>query len=131
MTPANEPVTLLIDGECPLCRHEASLLARLDRGRSNLVLQDIAAPGFDPSRYARSMSDLMGTIHAALPDGRMVTGMEAFRRAYGAVGLGWLLAPTGWPLLRPLFDALYRLFARHRLRLTGRSRGCVTGRCRV
>ena len=30
-------------------------------------------------------------------------GMAVFRLAYRAVGLGWLVAPTGWPLLRPLF----------------------------
>ncbi len=122
-------VTLLVDGECPLCRKEAALLARLDRGRSRLVLEDISAPDFDSSRYARSMDELMGTIHAALPGGRLVTGMEAFRRAYAAVGLGWLLAPTRWPLLRPVFDALYRFFARHRLRLTGRADACASGRC--
>mgnify|MGYP002177235838 CR=1 FL=1 len=107
------------------------MLGRLARGRSGLMLEDIAAPGFDSSRYARSMDELMGTIHGVLPDGRMVTGMEAFRRAYGAVGLGWLLAPTGWPILRPIFDATYRFFARHRLRLTGRAGACDGGRCRV
>jgi len=57
--------------------------------------------------------------------------MEVFRRAYGAVGLGWLLAPSRWPLLGRLFDAAYRWFARNRLRWTGRQAACAAGHCDV
>ena len=117
---ADLPFTVLIDGECPLCRREASFMRRLDRGRGRLLLEDIAAPGFDPERYARTMDELMGTIHGVLPDGRLVTGMDVFRRAYAAVGLGWVLAPTAWPGLRGASDRVYAWFARHRLRITGR-----------
>jgi predicted DCC family thiol-disulfide oxidoreductase YuxK len=55
-----------------------------------------------------------------------------FREAYAAVGLGWLVAPTGWPILRPLFDVGYRWFARNRVRL-GRifGRRCEDGRCAI
>lgn len=130
---AEERFTIFIDGECPLCRHEASLLRRLDRGRGRLQLIDIAAPEFDPSPYGRTMDELMGTIHGVREDGALVTGMEVFRRAYAAVGWGWVLAPSGWPILRPIFDRLYRWFARHRLRLTGRgsAAACEGGRCRI
>ncbi len=55
--------------------------------------------------------------------------MEVFRRAYGAVGLGWLPAPSRWPGLRQLFDAAYRVFARNRLRWTGRAEACLLERC--
>jgi predicted DCC family thiol-disulfide oxidoreductase YuxK len=125
------PLRVLIDGDCPLCRHEAALLRRLDRGRGRLFTEDIAEPGYDPSHVGRTLDELMGTIHGVLPDGTIITGMEVFRRAYAAVGFGWLLAPTGWPGLRPLFDRLYRWFARNRLRLTGRRTGtCESDRCR-
>ena len=123
-------VKLLYDGECPLCLREVRLMQRLNRN-GRLALEDIAAPDFDASRYGRSFEQLMGHIHAVLPDGQLVTGMEVFRRAYAAVGLGPLLAPTGWPLLRPLFDALYAWFAKNRLRLTGRTHACENGRCAV
>jgi predicted DCC family thiol-disulfide oxidoreductase YuxK len=53
-------------------------------------------------------------IHAALPDGSLIKGVEVLRLAYGAVGLGWLLRPTAWAALRPIFDAGYLAFARHR-----------------
>lgn len=125
------PMRIFIDGDCPLCRHEARLLARLDAGRGRLELVDLNDPAFDPAPLGLTHAQLMGRIHALLPDGNLTTGMEVFRRAYAAVGWGWLWAPTGWPLLRPAFDALYRWFARNRYRLTGRSEPCPDGHCRV
>lgn len=125
-------VRVLYDGECPLCAREVAGLRRLDRGRGGIDFEDIAAPGFDPTRYGLDAAGVMARIHGVLPDGRVIEGMEVFRRAYSAVGLGWLLAPTAWPGLRPLFDALYRVFARNRLRWTGRSGvACESDRCRA
>ena len=124
-------VTLLYDHACPFCRREALWLKRRDRNDA-LVLQDISSNEFDASRYGLTQEIVDGTIHALLPDGRVVTGMEVFRQIYAAVGLGWVMAPTGWPLLRPIFDAAYRLFARYRVRLGGLTGGdCETDRCRT
>ncbi|MET0287383.1 MAG: DUF393 domain-containing protein [Polyangiales bacterium] len=121
---------LLYDGECPLCVREVRMMEKLNR-KGRLVLEDIAAPDFDASRYGRTFEQLMGSIHGVLPDGQLVTGMEVFRRAYAAVGLGGLVAPTAWPLLKPVFDRAYTLFAKNRLRITGRSQVCANGRCAV
>jgi predicted DCC family thiol-disulfide oxidoreductase YuxK len=122
-------IRVLYDGECPLCSREVRFLARRDGGRGRLQLEDIAAPDFEPGRYGLDAESVMARIHGVLPDGRVVEGVEVFRRAYAALGLGWLVAPTRWPLLRPLFDAAYRLFARNRLRWTGRDRSCAADRC--
>ncbi len=122
---------ILIDGACPLCSTEAAMLRRLDGGRGLLAIEDITSPDFDPGRYGATAEQVMGQIHGVLPDGRLVRGMEVFRRAYDAVGYGWLLAPTNWPILKPICDAAYRFFARNRLRLTGRAHACTTQRCRV
>ncbi len=57
--------------------------------------------------------------------------MSVFRATYKAVGLGWLLAPTGWPVLKPLFDGLYRLFAKYRAplaRLVAGGKPCNCGK---
>ena len=105
------------------------MLARRDRGRGRIELEDISKPEFDPGVYGLDQPSVMDRMHGVLPDGSVVEGMEAFRRAYAAVGLGWLLAPTGWPGLRWLFDAAYRLFARNRMRLTGRANACEDGSC--
>jgi predicted DCC family thiol-disulfide oxidoreductase YuxK len=121
---------LLYDGDCPLCSREVAMLRRLDR-RSRIQFDDIAAPDFDPARYGLGAHQVLARIHAVLPDGRVIEGMEVFRRAYAAVGLGWLLAPSRWPVVGRLFDAAYRSFARNRLRWTGREAACETGPCEV
>jgi predicted DCC family thiol-disulfide oxidoreductase YuxK len=122
-------ITVLYDGDCPLCTREVEMLRRRDPEGRAARFEDIAAPGFDAGRYGRSHEELMARIHGVLPDGTLVEGVEVFRRVYAAVGLGWLVAPTGWPLLRPLFDAVYRWFARNRLRLTGRGEVCDAHAC--
>jgi predicted DCC family thiol-disulfide oxidoreductase YuxK len=130
-TDAAWEIRVLYDGECPLCAREIRMLERLDRGRGRIAFEDIAAQEFDASRYGLTFEDVMARIHALLPSGEVVEGVEVFRRAYAAVGLGWLAAPTRWPALRALTDAAYRVFARNRLRWTGRAHACDDGRCQI
>jgi predicted DCC family thiol-disulfide oxidoreductase YuxK len=107
------PLTLLYDGACPVCNLEMdNLKARNTAGL--LVFVDIAVPLFDPTPYGATLEAMNGLIHAMRPDGSLVIGVEVFRLAYGAVGLGHLTAPTAWPLLKPAFDAAYKVFARNR-----------------
>jgi predicted DCC family thiol-disulfide oxidoreductase YuxK len=122
-------IEVLYDGECPLCSREVAFLERRDRGRGRIRFRDIAEPGFDPTVFGLDARRVMARIHGVLPDGTVVEGVEVFRRAYAAVGLGWLLAPTRWPGLRRLADWAYRVFARNRLRWTGRTPACDADRC--
>lgn len=125
-------ITVLYDGECPLCRREAMAMRKLDRGRGVLAVEDAADPEFDPAKYGLTLAEVMGVIHGVMADGTVVRELEVFRRAYGAVGWGWLWAPTGWPVVKPIFDRLYLWFARNRLRFTFRStKACETGRCKL
>jgi len=124
-TPETFSIKVLYDGECPLCAREIAFLRRRDR-RAMIAFEDIAAPGFDAGRYGLDQPAVMSRIHGVLPDGAVIEGVEVFRRLYAAVGLGWLVAPTRWPLLRGLFDRAYRVFARNRLRWTGRSEAACT-----
>jgi predicted DCC family thiol-disulfide oxidoreductase YuxK len=110
---------LFYDGECPLCRREVAMLQRLDRS-AQLQFTDIAKPGFDPSPLGRSQAELMARIHARLPNGQLVEGVEVFRLVYAAVGFGPLVAFSRWPGVRNLLDLSYDVFAKNRLRLTGR-----------
>lgn len=126
---ASPRFTILVDLDCPLCRKEAAMLRWLDRGRGRLEQVNIADPSFDASTYGTTFERVMGEIHGVMPDGKLITGMEVFRRAYAAVGLGWVLAPTRWPILRTISDACYRWFARNRLRLFGRAAACEADRC--
>jgi predicted DCC family thiol-disulfide oxidoreductase YuxK len=124
-------IKVLYDGECPLCTREIRFLERRDRGQGRVQFEDIAAPSFDPAVYGLDAQQVMARIHGVLPDGQVVEGVEVFRRLYAGVGLGWLVAPTRWPILRNLADLAYRIFARNRLRWTGRAHDCEAGSCEV
>jgi predicted DCC family thiol-disulfide oxidoreductase YuxK len=118
-------LTILYDGGCPLCLREVTFLRRRDRrlhGEApRLAFVDINDPAYEPADHGGiSYREAMGRIHAVDGDGSVVRDVEVFRRAYALIGLGWLYAPSRWPLLRPLADLAYRLWAGARLRLTGR-----------
>ncbi|GAU42296.1 hypothetical protein TSUD_136820 [Trifolium subterraneum] len=57
------------------------------------------------------MREAMGRIHAILSDGTVVTDVEAFRRLYEEVGLGWIAK---------IADSVYSFWAKYRLQVTGR-----------
>jgi predicted DCC family thiol-disulfide oxidoreductase YuxK len=124
-------IRVLYDGECPLCSREVRFLQKLDRDRGRIQFEDIAEASFDPGAYGLDAHQVMARIHGVLPGGVVIEGVEVFRQAYAAVGLGWLMAPTRWPILRSLVDAAYRVFARNRLRWTGRASSCDAARCQV
>ncbi|MFO0636743.1 MAG: DUF393 domain-containing protein [Nannocystaceae bacterium] len=119
MVESSWSVRLFHDGACPLCAREVALLRRLDR-RGAIDFVDIAAPQFDAATFGLRHDRLMARIHAMLPDGRVIDGIEVFRQLYQAVGLGWLVALTRLPGIASMLSWAYDRFAERRLRLTGR-----------
>lgn len=120
----NYPLTLLYDESCSLCKLEIDNL-RARNTQDLLRFIDVSAPDFDDSSYLASKQDMMEIIHAVCPGGRIVKGVEVFRLAYGAVGLGWVTAPTNLPILKPFFDWAYVHVARNRYRLSNRFSGAL------
>jgi len=120
-------VEVFFDGECPLCLREINLLKRLDR-RNQILFTDIAASDFAADDYRKSMNDFMSEIHGRLPGGQWIVGVEVFRQLYAAVGLGAIVSITRLPVVSHGLEWGYRLFAKHRLRLTGR---CTADTCQI
>lgn len=112
-------VQVFYDGECPLCAREINLLRRLDR-KGRVWFTDIAGPEFDAASWGSTQQSLMDRIHGRMPDGRWIEGVEVFRQLYRAVGLGPLAWFMGLPGVAQLLDWSYRVFAKNRLRWTGR-----------
>jgi predicted DCC family thiol-disulfide oxidoreductase YuxK len=110
---ASGPLTLLYDAACPVCSLEMDHLRERDV-RHALDFVDIAAPGFEALPWGATLAEMNAQLHAVRPDGSLLIGVDALHAAYSAVGLGWLVAPTGWAPLRPAFGLAYRAFARHR-----------------
>lgn len=97
------------------------MLRRRDSGKGAIEFVDIADPSYDPSANGGiSFEQAMERIHAVLPNGRVVTDIEVFRRAYEEVGLGWVYALTKVPAVEKAANALYDVWARYRLPITGR-----------
>jgi predicted DCC family thiol-disulfide oxidoreductase YuxK len=126
----------MLDGACALCSREGRMLMRLDKGKGRLATLDIASPTFDPAAFGLTHEQVMARIHARTPDGHIITGVEVFRRAYAAVGLGFLLAWTAWWPFRPIVDRFYIWFANHRLQISalaakvlGGEPPCADGSC--
>lgn len=117
--PAGKEVEVFYDGDCPLCMREIRMLKRRDQG-ARIQFTDIAAPGFDAAAYGTTHAALMEQIRGRLPDGTWIEGVEVFRRLYAAIGLRRTVAVTRLPGLSHLLGLAYRLFAKNRLRLTGR-----------
>jgi predicted DCC family thiol-disulfide oxidoreductase YuxK len=119
------PLTLLYDASCPVCRLEMDEL-RHRNAAGRLVFVDISAPDFDLSHHWPATAeppttvDMNAALHGIDADGVVYTGLDTIRLAYAGVGMGWLWAPTAWPVLRPIFDLSYRLFARHRYAISER-----------
>ena len=121
-------VEVFFDGDCPLCKREIDMLRRWDR-HQRIVFTDVAARGFNPAEFGKTFDDFMAHIQGRrLPSGEWIEGVEVFRQLYSAVGLGWLVAPSRLPIVKQVLDFGYRIFARNRLRLTGR---CTSATCEV
>ena len=113
-------LTILFDGACPYCLREISFLK--SRDKYDLIdFVDIDSKDYDASRFAGiSYQEAMGRIHALDAEGTVITDIEVFYQAYKLIGLGWIYAPSNWPVLKDIFHFIYLFWARYRLVLTNR-----------
>lgn len=123
-TPSPSPswqIELLYDGECPLCLREVNFLTKRDAGRGLVAFVNIADDDYNPEEHGGvDFETAMGRIHAVLPDGTLIKNVEAFRRIYEILGIGWIYAATKWPIIGFIVDRLYEIWANRRLAFTGR-----------
>jgi len=119
---------VLYDHACPMCRAEMLCLKQRDRyGR--LILIDINSQDFEKHARGVSRNDAAAALHVLASNHEWLIGMSAIRHVYAQVGLGWLMAPTGWPLIAPISDLAYQYIAPNRFlisRWLGGRRDAVT-----
>lgn len=104
-----------------MCLREVNFLRKKDAGRGLVTFVDIDDPSYSPKDNGGvEFETAMGRIHAVRRDGTVIKNVEVFRQIYSILGIGWLYAPTKWPLIGPLVDKLYDFWADRRLAWTGR-----------
>ncbi|MDB9525152.1 DUF393 domain-containing protein [Oscillatoria sp. CS-180] len=119
--PQSWKIALLYDGDCPLCLREVNFLRKKDAGRGLVRFVDIADDDYNPAESGGvDFETAMGRIHAVYPDGTVIKNVEVFRQIYSVLGIGWMYAPTRWPIVGPIIDKLYDIWADLRLKVTGR-----------
>ncbi|GAB3090907.1 DUF393 domain-containing protein [Aestuariicella hydrocarbonica] len=125
-------LTLFYDSRCPLCALEMQALAARDT-QQKLQLVDIWQPGFADRYPAIDPAAANRLLHALDERGNLLLGLDVTARAWSLVGItryNWLR----WPLIKPVADVGYRLFARHRYSLsrllTGKARLCDSDQCK-
>ncbi|KAF0891021.1 hypothetical protein E2562_005115 [Oryza meyeriana var. granulata] len=94
-------IKMLYDGDCPLCMREVNMLRERNKSYGSIKFVDISSKDYSPQGNQNlDYETAMGRIHAILSDGTVVTDVEAFRRLYEEVGLGWIYAVTKYePIL--------------------------------
>lgn len=125
-----EPLTIYFDGACPLCSREIAHYRKKDTaGRLRYV--DIASPSFDAAAYGLDKDRVKKVMHVRLPDGKMVTGVDAFIAIWSELpGYGALAKLAHLPLVNPLLHVGYHIFAALRPYLPKRHRtDCPDDRC--
>ncbi|GLS84120.1 thiol-disulfide oxidoreductase DCC family protein [Paraferrimonas haliotis] len=123
-------LTIFYDSACPLCLAEMRHLQRLDV-KSAIRLQDIQHPQFEQRFAPLTKAQAMGRLHGLL-DGKLITGLDVTYHAWRLVGRQHWVAPLRWPIIKPLANWGYNIFAKHRYRISywlTRKQPCPDGRC--
>ncbi|KAL6119284.1 uncharacterized protein ACO6RY_03889 [Pungitius sinensis] len=129
--PQHAGVKVLYDGLCPICVTEIRFLRFLQRNQPGKVdFVDISLSGYDSEKNKDVSYEMaMEEMHVIDEKDEVHRGIPAFAVMYSAVGLGWLSRLMMWSPVRPLMDKSYAVFARNRLKWTGRGDECAKGRC--
>ncbi|XP_051133040.1 uncharacterized protein At5g50100, chloroplastic [Andrographis paniculata] len=119
--PESWEIKMLYDGDCPLCMREVNMLRERNQRYGTIKFVDISSDSYSPDdNQGLDYETVMGRIHAVLSDGTVVTDVEAFRKLYEAVGLGWVYAVTKYEPIASIADSIYGVWAKYRLQVTGR-----------
>ena len=131
-SPQHRPGTEVIvyDGHCTFCTAQVRRLARWDR-RGRLSFLSLHDPEVAARYPDLSHNALMQDMYLIDTRGRRYRGAEAFRYLSRRIKRLWLLAPLMHiPGSLPLWQRVYRMIARRRYKISGRS-DCNDGACSV
>jgi predicted DCC family thiol-disulfide oxidoreductase YuxK len=114
-------VTCFHDGECPICNIEIKAMKKLDKvGNINWV--DISQDKVALAKAGLTYKQAMDRMHVIDENQQLQSGVLGFLQVWKQLPYYRRIAPIieYVPLLLPLMEICYRIFARYRLPLTGK-----------
>lgn len=116
-TKTNDTLTVLYDGDCPLCRREIAHVKGLAERRSDsaLCFVDISRNAGSASAYAADRAMLLARFHVQRADGSRLDGAAAFVAMWRRLpGWRWLALLARLPGMLMLLELAYRGFLKVR-----------------
>lgn len=121
MSSTDPKVTCFHDGECPICQLEVKAMQKLDAA-GNIQWVDINQDKEALARAGITYKQAMQRLHVMDSNQQLQTGVLGFIQLWQQLPYYRRLVPIVQrvPLLLPLLECCYSLFARYRLPLTGK-----------
>ena len=110
-------LTLFFDGKCPLCQAEIVFLSRRNQA-GLLAFIDINSDLYDERAAGVSCAQALAEMVGQFESGLVIKGPAVFSEAYRRAGLPRLAWVMSRKTLAPLLALGYRLFAKHRHRIS-------------
>jgi len=104
---------IFYDSQCPICSREIKILKIIDK-KNKVEYVDFTKKNFVPSKYGKNIDDFKKEINGVGKKGKWLKGMDVFREVYSEIGLGFLVKWTSVPIIKQIFDLLYKIFAKIR-----------------
>ena len=122
MSVSKPKVTCFHDGECPICAIEINAMKKLDK-MGNVKWVDIAEDKAALATAGLNYNLGMERLYVIDENQQLQSGVQGFLHLWKQLPYYRRIAPIieNIPLLLPVMEYFYGIFARYRLPLTGRS----------
>jgi predicted DCC family thiol-disulfide oxidoreductase YuxK len=108
-----QPLTVLYDGACPLCRREIGIYSVLEPN-TPLCFADVSDAAL-PLPPGTTREQLLARFHVRSADGELLSGAQAFLALWAALpGWRWLARVARLPGAAWAMERVYRRFLRWR-----------------
>jgi predicted DCC family thiol-disulfide oxidoreductase YuxK len=112
---------ILFDAECVLCSGWVRFILHEDRKKQFYFSSLDSTTGHKIRQWQK---ELPAQSVLLILDGEVYSQSDAVLRIAGRLGMPCSLLSVGWVFPRFMRDALYRLIARNRFRLSGKTKYC-------
>lgn len=106
-------LTIFYDALCPLCQLEMQHLKKHDHNDTIRLVNLHDAKLIKTYPFINKQT-AMTRLHGQLANGEMLYGLDVTCKAWSLVGKYRWLTILRWPVIKPVADVGYRLFARYR-----------------